>query len=177
MDFNKMVKKAKKGNEEAFLYVINECKEKLYRTAYAYVNDEQAALDIVQETVYKAYISIEKLKKEEYFKTWLTRILINNALDYVKKNSKIVYLDNSKFFESIAATEGISTEDKVYLWEGINSLEDKHREVIILKYFNDMTVTEIASVLEYPVGTVKTYLNKGLTKLRKFMGEDLVYGR
>ena len=173
MDFNIQVKKAKKGDEEAFIFLMNECKENLYKTAYAYVNDEQLALDIVQETVYKAYISIEKLKNVDYFKTWLTRILINNALDFMKKNNKVVYLDDSKFFESIASNENINTEDKICLWDAINSLEDKHREIIILKYFNDMTVTEIARVLDYPVGTVKTYLNKGLIKLRKFVGEDV----
>lgn len=174
MDFKDKVKRAKKGDEEAFLFLMNECKEKLYRTAYSYVKDESLALDIVQETVYKAYISIEKLKKEEYFTTWITRILINNALDVVKKNNKVVYLADKQFFENIEESEKISSEEKICLWEAIDSLEEKHREVIVLKYFNDMTVTEIAEVLSYPVGTVKTYLNKGLVRLRKIVEKDVV---
>ncbi|MGL4453372.1 MAG: sigma-70 family RNA polymerase sigma factor [Sarcina sp.] len=174
MDFNDKVKRAKKGDEEAFLFLMNECKKKLYRTAYSYVKDESLALDIVQETVYKAYISIDKLKKVEYFTTWITRILINNALDVVKKNNKVVYLADKQFFENIEDKEKISSEEKICLWEAIDSLEEKHREVIVLKYFNDMTVTEIAEVLSYPVGTVKTYLNKGLVRLRKIVEKDVV---
>ena len=174
MDFNEKVKRAKCGDEQAFIFLMNECKENLYRTAYAYVKEEQLALDIVQETVYKAYISIEKLKNVEYFNTWITRILINNALDFMKKNNKLIYLDDSRFFENIAASEGITSEEKICLWEAINSLEEKHKEVVILKYFNDMTITEIARVLDYPVGTVKTYLNKGLIRLRKIVEKDVV---
>ncbi|MGV2644722.1 RNA polymerase subunit sigma-70, partial [Clostridium perfringens] len=62
-----IVMKAIKGDDDAFMVLINEHKEILYRTAYAYVKEEEAALDIVQETVYKAYISINKLREPKYF--------------------------------------------------------------------------------------------------------------
>lgn len=173
MEIKDKVKKAIKGDDEAFEYIINSCKEKLYRTAFAYVKNEEQALDIVQETVYKAYISIGKLKNPEYFNTWITRILINNALTIIKKNSKVVYLDNDELINSVIANE-VNSDEKIYIWQALEELELKHREVIVLKYFDDLTVTEIAGVLGYPVGTVKTYLNKGLKKLREFVGKDVV---
>ncbi|WP_055070175.1 sigma-70 family RNA polymerase sigma factor [Clostridium massiliamazoniense] len=173
MEIKDKVKKAIKGDDEAFEYIINSCKEKLYRTAFAYVKNEEQALDIVQETVYKAYISIGKLKNPEYFNIWITRILINNALTIIKKNSKVVYLDNDELINSVIANE-VNSDEKIYIWQALEELELKHREVIVLKYFDDLTVTEIAGVLGYPVGTVKTYLNKGLKKLREFVGKDVV---
>lgn len=173
MEIKDKVKKAIRGDDEAFEYIVNNCKERLYRTAFAYVKNEEQALDVVQETVYKAYVSIEKLKNPEYFNTWITRILINNALTVIKKNSKVVYLDNNELINNIIANEA-NSDEKIYIWQALEQLELKHREVIILKYFDDLTVTEIARVLDCPVGTVKTYLNKGLKKLREFVGKDVV---
>lgn len=167
------IKRAVKGDGKAFEELIGQCKENLYRTAFSYVRNEADALDIVQETVYKAYISIDKLKEPKYFNTWLTRILINIALTHIKKTSKIVYLDDHEMNKAMGTHE-TSVDESIYIWQALNSLEEKHREVIILKYFNDLTIGEVAKVLEYPVGTVKTYLNKGLSKLRSIMRKDVV---
>lgn len=168
-----IVTKAIKGDHLAFSTLINECKENLYRTAYSYVKDETQALDIVQETVYKAYMSINKLKKPEYFNTWITKILINNSLDQIKKNNKVICLEDKKL-NSLLKHKECDFDEKMYIWEAIDSLEEKHKNVIVLKYFNDLTLTEIARVLGHPEGTVKTYLNKGLTKLRTFMRKDVI---
>ena len=73
----KNVREAIKGDDEAFLDLMNECKEQLYRTAYAYVKDEEMSLDIVQETVCKAYTAIHKLREPKFFNTWIIRIVIN----------------------------------------------------------------------------------------------------
>jgi RNA polymerase sigma-70 factor, ECF subfamily len=81
------VKKAKRGNTKAFQKLVEAEKEKLYRMAYLYVKNESDAIDIVHETIYKAYISIKKLKETDYFSTWLMRILINTSLDLLRKIS------------------------------------------------------------------------------------------
>ena len=78
----------------------------------------------MQETVYKAYVSIEKLKNPEYFNTWITRILINNALTVIKKNSKIVYLDNNELINNIIANEA-NSDEKIYIWQALEQLESK----------------------------------------------------
>lgn len=167
-----LVKLSIKGNDEAFLQLIDIIKENLYRTAFSYVKNEEGALDVVQETVYKAYISIDKIKNPKFFKTWITRILINNSLDYIKKNKNVVYLENNDLIKTIGAKEH-NKDEKIYIWEAIESLDPKYREIISLKYFDDLTINEIAAVLNYPVGTVKTYLNKGLNGLRKFMEREI----
>ncbi|SFC34341.1 sigma-70 family RNA polymerase sigma factor [Clostridium uliginosum] len=160
------------GDEEAFTYLINSKKEQLYRTAFAYVKNKEDALDIIQETVYKAYISIDKLKESKYFNTWLTRILINNAITFINKNSKIVYLEENEL-KDMSHLENKSDE-KLDLLYAVDKLEEKLKKVIILKYLNDLTISEVAKVLEIPEGTAKTYLNKGLSKLKIHFGKELI---
>lgn len=171
MEIEKVVKLAIKGDEKAFSQIMDISKESLYKTAYAYVKNEDDALDIVQETVYKAYISIEKLKKPQYFKTWITKILINTAIDVSKKKNNLIYMESTDYINAIEDNEE-SKINKLYLWEAIDKLDEKHRDVIILKYFNDLTIQEISEILNCPIGTVKTHLNKGLCTLRKIVCKE-----
>ena len=90
----KLVPKAIKGDTESFTPLLSIKKENLYRIAYRYVHNEQDALDIIGEAVYKAYISISKLKHPEYFNTWLIRIVINCSINFINKSKKALYLDN-----------------------------------------------------------------------------------
>ena len=91
------IKLAQKGDDNAFYELISESKSQLYKTAFAYVKNKEEALDIVSDTVYKAYISIKKLKQPSFFNTWLTRILINTSLDYIKKSSRATsFEENAK---------------------------------------------------------------------------------
>ena len=167
------VKKAIKGDEEAFMLLIDKIKEQLYRTAYAYVKDENLALDIVQDTVCKAFISIDKLREPKFFKTWIMKIAINICKNTCKKNSRVVYMEK-EHIETMINEEVEDQYDNGYLLEAIETLKPKHKQVIILKYFNDLTVVEIARVLDIPIGTVKTYLNKGLSSLRRQIGIEEV---
>ncbi|GAB6168045.1 sigma-70 family RNA polymerase sigma factor [Clostridium carnis] len=168
-----MVKKAIKGDDKAFMDIINQCKEQIYRTAYAYVKDEEMALDIVQEAVCKAYISINTLKEPRYFNTWIIRITMNISINMYKKKQKIICIEQEELLSKI----GGNTEDndeRLYLLEAIETLENKYKDVIILKYFDDLTLKEISKVLEIPIGTVKTYLNKGLIALRIYMKKEII---
>jgi RNA polymerase sigma-70 factor, ECF subfamily len=173
MDIEEQVKFAIRGDEKAFEYLMDINKEGLYRTAFAYVKNEQDALDILQETVYKAYTSINKLMEPKYFKTWLTRILINNAISFINKSKKIEYLTDVIPNYSNCNT-GNLIDEKLDILSSIEKLDDKHKTVIVLKYFQDLTITEISEVLDCPSGTIKTYLNKALTQLRFIMKEEIV---
>lgn len=173
MIMEEQVKLAIHGDEKAFEYLMDICKDGLYRTAFAYVKNEEDAIDILQDTVYKAYISIDKLKEPKYFKTWITKILINGAINFINKEKKIVALvDNISNHSNYQEENKI--EEKMDILNFIDELEDKHKNVIVLKYFQDLTITEIALVLDCPVGTVKNYLNKALSKLRIIMDKEIV---
>ena len=164
MNLKELVNRAKKGDESAFLELINHKKTTLYKTAYSYTKNENDALDVVSETVYKAFVSINKIKNPEFFNTWLTRILINTAINHVKKNSKVVFIEDSP--ELREPYDESKPEEYMDLFTAIDRLDGKYKTVVVLKYLQDMTINEIAQVMECPIGTVKTYLHKSLKFLR-----------
>lgn len=170
-----IIKKAKKGNDKAFAELMSLNKEKLYRIAFAFLKNEQNSLDAVGETVYKAYMNIDKLKVPEYFNTWLIRILINCCKNILKLNSKIVYIDEySKLDETnnfISETE-FKIADNIDLYKAVDKLSEKFKSIIILKYLDDMTIAEISRVLDFPEGTVKVYLRRALKLLKIELREE-----
>src|SRR3954452_13032254 len=91
---DKLVIKAIKGNKKAFEQLVQQHYERIYRTAYLYVHNEEDALDVVQEATYQAYKSIHSLKNPEYFTTWLTRIVIRCAWHVIKKRDNVVPLND-----------------------------------------------------------------------------------
>ncbi|GKV56567.1 DNA-directed RNA polymerase sigma-70 factor [Sporosarcina sp. NCCP-2222] len=165
MKYEKLLKKAQTGNEEAFLKLIDVEKDKLYRMAFIYVRNETDALDIVQETIYKAYRGVGSVKESAYFSTWLTRILINSALDFIQKNSKVVPIEKD-MLERIEAEPPKSQEDVLDLQKAIGQLEEKYKSVILLRFYQDLTIPQIADVLDCPEGTVKTNLHRAVNQLR-----------
>jgi RNA polymerase sigma-70 factor (ECF subfamily) len=164
LDLHEKVRLAKNGDDNAFYDLINERKETLYITAYTYVKNKEDALDIVHDTVLKAYTSIKKLKEPHFFNTWLTRILINCSIDFIRKNKKIVSLDeNTNLYASVNQD---FREDALDLYNSISKLNEKSKTIVILKYFQNMTLVEISEMLNYPLGTVKSNLHKALKELR-----------
>lgn len=173
MELSEKVKKAKDGDGKAFYELVEHKKEMLYKIAYTYTNDKDNTLEIISDTVLKAYVSLRKLKNPEFFFTWLVRIHINCCIDYVKKNKKAVSWDEGLFPEPIQGY--IDREEIMDLKKYIDKLNEKLKTVIILKYFNNLTLIEISQILDCPLGTVKTNLHKALRELRLELKEDLLY--
>ena len=172
MDTSGKIKLAQKGDDNAFYELISERKDKLYKTAFAYVKNKEEAMDIVSDTVYKAYISIKKLKEPNFFNTWLTRILINTSLDYINKNSRA-----TSFEENSCTNMGIILKDDEQIIDlnvAVEKLNGEYKTIVILKYFQDMTLVEIAKILQCPLGTVKTRLHKALGELRLDLKEEVL---
>ncbi|MED3648328.1 sigma-70 family RNA polymerase sigma factor [Halalkalibacterium halodurans] len=82
----------KRTEEHSFEVLIKNEQEKLYKIAYSYVKNEQDALDIVQDAIIKGYKSFHKLKEKKYFSTWITRIVINSAIDHIRKSKNVIYV-------------------------------------------------------------------------------------
>jgi RNA polymerase sigma-70 factor (ECF subfamily) len=170
MDRLNTINQAIKGDDNAFYELIQERKATLYKTAYAYVKNKDDAMDIIGETVYRAYISIGKLREPDFFNTWLTRILINSSIDYIKKNKKVI--PSGDEINTSKVDNICNSEINMDLYNAIDKLQPKFKTIIILKYFQDLTIPQIADILQYPVGTVKTYLNKALKELRIDLKEE-----
>ena len=115
-------------------------------------------------------MNINTLKNNTVFKTWITKILINVSINYIKRESKIVFLEEDT--PLIYKESGISIEDKIDLYKAIDLLKPKYKSVIILKYFNDMKIEEISYILDLPVNKIKVQLKRDRQSLSLILKES-----
>lgn len=159
-----LVKKAISGNQVAFETIVKHESEKLYKTAYLYVRNKEDALDVIQETIYKAFLSIEQVKQPEFFNTWLTKILIRTAYDLLSKRKKVV-LDENKMRDIAESSPDVDV--KIDIMSAISKLDQNYQTVIILFYYHDLPIRCIAEMIEKPENTVKTYLRRAKMELKE----------
>lgn len=160
------IAKAKKGDKKAFLSLVDENRLNIYKVARGILSNEQDIEDALQNTVLKAYEKISTLKKDKFFKTWIIRILINECNDILRKSKRITpvekVIDKEKYHDSY---------ENMDLVKAMNSLNEEFRITTVLFYFDDMSIKDIAEVLEISQGTVKSRLTRSREQLRKVMGE------
>ena len=176
MEIAKLVQRAKKGDEEAFEQLIGSVREKLYRTAYAYVRNEQDALDIYQEAIYTAYVTIKKIKKPESFTSWMTKILVFKAIDFIRKESRHFTTDDEQVFSTLIDLENV--DDMMHAMDlsvAFNYLTPKVKTIILLRYYHDLSVKEIAIIMNVPEGTIKSHLNRAKKELKPILREGYLY--
>jgi RNA polymerase sigma-70 factor (ECF subfamily) len=156
-----MARKDMKKQIAAHVIANKEC---YYRLAYSYVRNADDALDIVQESIFKALSSIASLKEPNYIKTWFYRIVVNTSLDFLRKQKKLVIVEE----ETLCSLDlgDIDDYQDVDLQTALDALPDNYRSIVILKYFEDLKIEEIAEILNENVNTVKTRLYKSLKVLR-----------
>jgi RNA polymerase sigma-70 factor (ECF subfamily) len=159
--------------EAALIQLIQEHKLQLYRIAYSYVKNEQDALDVVQEATYKAIVNQEKLNEDAYMKSWLIRILINCAVDMLRKRENVAQVP--EVWVEASAHQGMDTEAVMDLREAIQGLDETQKKLIHLKYFEDLKLEEIAGIMEMPLGTVKSQLHRIVKRLRIELKEVEVF--
>lgn len=141
---------------------VTENIDKIYRLAFSYVKNEHDAEDIVNESVRRALDGIEQLRNEDFLATWFFRIVINTSNTYLKSKSKLIYLDE-------IVEDSLTAEDKYQdtdLYDAVMKLDSKYRIIIILKFYEDMTLERISEILGENISTVKTRLYNALKKLR-----------
>ena len=148
---------------------VNQNKEKLYRLSYSYLKQEELALDMIQEAIVKALAKVHTLRNPEYIKTWFYRILINECLSALRKKKQIEEWDRQDFD---IAYEEKDTVDAMLLYEKIDQLKPKLKTVILLRYFEDMKIEEIAKATATNINTVKSRLYKALEKLKQDLKEE-----
>lgn len=142
-----------------------------YRLAYSYTRNSEDALDVIQESVYKAILNANKLKNTEFIKTWFYRIIVNESINLTRKR-KTVLIDD----EILDTLTYEDTDQSVVmdLYMAIEQLEPKLRTIIILRYYEDMKLEEIARATQCNLSTVKTRLYKSLEILKALMGNNMV---
>ncbi|MDE5819661.1 MAG: sigma-70 family RNA polymerase sigma factor [Lachnospiraceae bacterium] len=163
---------------------ITENQNRYYRLAYSYVKEEQAALDVVQNAVVKALEHVHKLRKKEYMGTWLYRIVMNESVNYLRRNARETPCEEQALggvvqdeaFErdtQYGNPETIVLNKPEELYEAILTLPESMQTVIKLYFFEELTMPEIAAITGVNLSTVKYRLYHGLQKLKLTMKEGV----
>lgn len=151
--------------ELEYLERAEEARGKLYWAALLTLGSESAAVDAVDEAVYKGYLSYQKLREPQYLETWLVRILINVCRDELRRRKR-----------ELAVEELPETAQEAYdslpLKEAVRRLPAQLRDVIVLRYFTGLTLEETAAALDLPRGTVSTRQRKALALLKLDLTEE-----
>lgn len=153
-------------NNEEFAIKMEKIRNRLYKTALIYLGNETQAIDAVDEAVYKALISKWKLRHPEYFHTWITRILINECYNELRRQKRLYPI------EELPET-AVEEYDALPLKEAIRSLPKELKEIVILRYFTGYTLAETAQILKIPIGTAATRQRKALKLLRLELEEEV----
>lgn len=160
-----LVKRAQRGDADAFAELMQSQMQNMYKTARAMLRDDEDAADAISDTILVCWEKMDQLKKAGFFKTWMTRILINKCNDYLRQRKKMYPV------EEVKETPVSSEEYENVEWmEMMRSLDEKYRLVMILYYVNGLKTTEISSVLHIPDSTVRTRLARGRSRMAELYG-------
>jgi len=158
------VKLAQKGDKEAFVRIIRRSEASLYQASRAILNSDDDCADAIQETILNAYRSIHRLKEPAYFRTWIIRILINECKRLLKLKNNVIPFHLVQ--EPSQYEHGFS---RIELQEEVDRLEEDLHTIIRLYYYCDLSIKDIAEVLELPDGTVKSRLYRAREVLYRQM--------
>ncbi len=157
-----LVKRAQSGDQDAFIELIEEHKQALYKVALGMLKNDADAADAIQDTVLSSYENLRGLREPKYFKTWLTRILINHCNRILKERRKVVPMQEQL---EIQGAE-VDTSGREFL-RLLNELEEQYRIVLLLYYVEGFSIREIGAILEMNENTVKTRLSRGRVSFKK----------
>ena len=140
--------------------ILTENYERYYRLAYSYMRNEDDALDVVQESAYRAIRDCRKVRNKDYLSTWIYRIVVNTALDVLRRKKK------ENITEELPEIPVEDQYQDLELRTVLNQLDDKSRTIILLRYFEDLKLEDIADIVGDNLNTVKARLYRSLKKLR-----------
>ncbi len=150
------VKRAMKGDKYAFVELMEEAKIGMYKIARSYLSNEADIADVMQQTTLDCFEHIHQLKKASYFKTWMTRILINNCIDILKEKSNIVEFDEKYIVNCEQVSENLQD-----FWDVLEGIDDKYRTVMVLYYSEGFKTKEISKILGINESTIRSWLQRG----------------
>lgn len=154
-----------KGSVKEFINFFEQNQEKLYRFAFSYLKNREGALDAVHDAIVKALQKRHTLIHAEYFETWFYKILINECLGQLRKNKRVLYLEEISDY-SDGEAGALDSNEYIDLYEALDRLPPKLKTIVILRFFEERKLEEIAEITEVNLSTVKSRLYKALKLLR-----------
>lgn len=183
-DETQLIERCQAGDRQAFEEIFYLYRDDVFRFAYLVVRDASLAQDVVQEAFLKVFRSIEKFQFRSSFKSWLYRVAVNEAITILRRRKIKEELDPmpdaSRGRESQQTSREwqpeeavLESEERQLLRWAVGQLDPVHRTVVVLKYFDEFSDTEIAAVIGCPPGTVKSRLHRARELLRNAMARQM----
>ncbi|GKX30017.1 RNA polymerase sigma factor [Vallitalea longa] len=181
-----IIKKAKKGNKDAFEKLVMNYEKRVYNIAYQMFGNEHDANDMSQEVFIKVYKSLDKFNFKSSFSTWIHRITVNTCIDEYrkkKKNYQVESMDETmeqqdgtvhkQFVDKSLTPEekAIKNENVRFIRESIDELKEEHKMIIILRDIKGYSYDDIADILDISIGTVKSRISRARASLKKIIKE------
>lgn len=184
-DENDLLEKCKAGNRNAFSELVERYQSKIINMAYGMLSDQEDAYDAAQEVFIKVYRNLDSFEGKSSFSTWIYRITVNVCNDILRKRQRKISAisifsssddDEEKVIEikddAPTPHEAVEmTETQIEVRNAIASLSDEYKTVITLFDIEGLSYDEISSIINCPVGTVKSRLNRARGALRKKLSE------
>jgi len=180
-DESRLVREAQRGGVEAFSKLVEKYKRRAYFAALGLVRNHHDALDLSQEAFARAYRAMRRFDTTRPFYPWLYRIVRNLCLNHLKRRSRqqevSMEIIEPRGGESLAdsragpAELAVRNELRERLWRAMENLTPEHREILVLRHFQEMSYAEIAETLECPPGTVMSRLHAARRNLRDRLDE------
>ena len=174
----------KKDKYEQIIEYILKNQDKFYRLAFSYIREKEGAMDIVQNAICKALEHYKDLREMGALKTWFYRILVNESMDYIRIYKKEIRVEEPEliqeetFLEQSFEQENEEWENTLEverLYKKIQMLPEELRHIIELHYFEELTLAEIAKIMDLNLSTVKAKLYRGLKKIRIEMEDQTIW--
>jgi RNA polymerase sigma-70 factor, ECF subfamily len=153
-------------DKEQFCAYIKEYKFNMFRLAKSILQNDSDAEDATSEAILKAYDNLGNLRSSASFKPWILKIVSNEAYLLAKRRKKVIYL------EDIEISEEQTSYQTGELWSFVNTLSEEFRAITVLYYYEDLSVRDIAKILNLPMGTVKSRLARARQKLKVLLSEE-----
>ena len=182
-DSSALIEQCRAGNEQAIESLIRTYETNIFRLAFSIVQDSFTASEITQETFLLALKSLRTYQEKSSLKAWLYTITVNTSKSYLRKRKTIEKLLSTltSIFQATSQAQPspeefvLQNERDEFLMKALDKLDEKHRMVVLLRYFQDLSVTEISEILSVSEGTIHSRLHYAREKLRenlsRFHGE------
>lgn len=167
-----LIKNLKKGQEDAFRQIVEEYGNRLLRTCYLILKDREEAEDVVQETFIKVFQKMDSFKENSGFYTWIYTIALNLSRDRLRKKKDMLTLEDEWVGNNDVEHEVEKGIDRELLRKELFEINSLYREVLVLFYFEELSIKEISNLLNEKEGTIKSKLSRG----RNILKERLLKG-
>jgi RNA polymerase sigma-70 factor (ECF subfamily) len=176
MDY-RMIERCRAGDSTAVEHFVQTFQQDVYRLALSILDDSREAEDATQESLLAALRALDSFHGDSSLKTWLFSITVNvcrTRLQHHKQRERLAQVMNGilqRTPPSSVEEDAIRNESNQALWTVIHNMNEKHRIPIVLRYYHDLSVSEIAAILQIPEGTVHSRLNTARKLLHDVLKE------